>query len=199
MGEDHLRPGELVGEPEGVLAECGDSATRVDQHRDPALVGDREDTPHRCLVEREGVGARVELDAASTGVEAPFSLAHGIVMRVEPAERHEAAGGRRGLRQHAVVGRAVTLGLVHREDDGAGADRVERGQQLLGGAAKAVRVARARVRVGVEEREPRHVIGDRPQPLREQLGGAHRVQAYGRQAAIDPPPHRSPRGRVECR
>ena len=55
MGEDHLRAGELVGEPEGVLAERGDPATRVDQHRDPALVGDREDAPHRCLVEREGV------------------------------------------------------------------------------------------------------------------------------------------------
>jgi hypothetical protein len=174
MREDDLRGGELLREGEGVLAEGRNAATGVDQHRNPALVRNREDAPYGRFVEREAVGAGMELDPTRAVVETTLGFAHRIVAGVEPAERDEPAVGRGGLGEDAVVGRVVAVGLVHREDDGAGADRVQRRDQLARRAGKAVRVARARVRVRVEEHEVRDFGLRRGQQTGEHLGGAHR-------------------------
>jgi hypothetical protein len=54
---------------ERVLAERRDSAPGVTEHGDAALVGEREHGLEVRVVERERLGARVQLDAAGAGVE----------------------------------------------------------------------------------------------------------------------------------
>ena len=61
-----------------------------------------------------------------------LASARAIVVRIDPAEGDQAAGGARGGGQRLVVGRRVAAGLVHREGDGARSGRLDRRQQLLG-------------------------------------------------------------------
>ena len=69
MGEDQPRVGELLGELDGVQPERGDPAAGVDQDGQRALVRERDDRADRRVVERELLGARVELDPLRAGGE----------------------------------------------------------------------------------------------------------------------------------
>jgi len=64
---------------------------------------------------------------------------------------------------------------VHREDGGTRAHRREGGDQLLRGAAKAVRIVLADVRVGVEELDGRQLV----EPGREGIAQAATIEGKG--------------------
>ena len=155
MGEDQPRVGELTGELDGMQAERRDAASGVDQHRQPALVGQRDDVPHARVVERELLGPRMELDPARPARERALGLGDRVGLRVQAAERDQPALGGEGLVDHRVVGRRIAVGLVHREDEGApGVGDVEQGDQLGERLAHAVGVVFAEVRVGIPHRSP---------------------------------------------
>jgi hypothetical protein len=61
----------------------------VDQHRDPPLVGELDEVLDRRLAHREALCPRVELYAACARIEATASLSQCVVVRIDPAERHE--------------------------------------------------------------------------------------------------------------
>ena len=111
--------GELVASSSECAAERRDPAAGVDQDRQPPLVCDRDQVADRGVVEREPLGARVELDPARAGVERPLGLGDGAVVRVRRGSRDENAAGFGGGGDHEVVRLAVAVGLVHREDRGA--------------------------------------------------------------------------------
>ena len=69
-----------------------------------------------------------------------------------------------------VVGIAISVGLLHREDDSLGLKGGEQREELLVRAARPVRIVAADVRVGVEEREPGKVGQQRCEPVRDQGG-----------------------------
>ena len=57
----------------------------------PTLVGEREDRLQVWVIEREALGARVQLDAAGAGGERALGLGQRRAVRVEPAEGEELA------------------------------------------------------------------------------------------------------------
>jgi hypothetical protein len=121
------------------------------------FVGQREDLAYFGRVHQEVVRARVQLDAARPELDAPRSLGHGAVVRVEAAKRDEPAVGAGGLGEDQVIGVPVAAGLVHREDDPPGVERGQDADQLLAGQPRAIRVVCADVGVSVEEGNARQV------------------------------------------
>ena len=115
--EDQPCVRELPGQLDGVQTERGNPPAGVDQHRQRPLVGERDQIPDLWMVERELLGAGMELDPASPGREAALGLCHGILVRVHAAEGHEQPT--RFLRRldHLVVRVRVPVGLVHREHE----------------------------------------------------------------------------------
>ena len=77
------------------------------------------------MVERELLRAGMQLDPARAAGQCALDLGERVVVRVEPGEREEAALTALGLVDHHVVGGGVTVGLVHREDEGPGVDPLE--------------------------------------------------------------------------
>ena len=144
-----------------VLAERRNPAAGVDQDRHAALLGDLEQVADLRVVEREPLGARVQLDATSAGVEGPPCLPGGIVVRVHAAERHEPPAAALGLRKHAVVGLRVAVRLVHREEDGPAADPVEHLGELLEARLHAVGIVGAGVRMDVEQLDVAEPVAER--------------------------------------
>ena len=119
MGEDHAGVGVVARVADHVLAQRRDPAPGVDQDRERALVREREQPRHVRVVERELLGARMQLDAAAPWRERPLGLGQRPLARLDPAERHhQAVAGRRRL-DHEVVGRRVAVRLVHRKDEAA--------------------------------------------------------------------------------
>ena len=96
MGQDQPRVRVAAGQLEGVAAERRDAAPGVHEDRQPPLVGQREQPLDLRMVEREPLGARVQLDPARAAREAALGLGDRIGVRVDAAERHEPAV--RGLR-----------------------------------------------------------------------------------------------------
>ena len=80
----------------------------------------------RRLGEGEALGPRMKLDPAGAGVEAARRLGHRAGVRVDAAVRDQHASDSAAAASDEVVGRPVAVGLVHREDDGAGAARGSR-------------------------------------------------------------------------
>ena len=115
MGEDQPGVGELLGELDGVQAERRDPAAGVDQDRQRALVGERDDRVDLRVVERELLGARVELDPLGAGRERALGLGNRVVVRVDTAERDDQPVRVSGGGEHVVVRGAVAVGLVERE------------------------------------------------------------------------------------
>ena len=153
MGEDE--PGVRVGpgERDGVGPEGGDAATRVDEDRQVALVGDGGEFADGGVVERELLGPRVELDPLGAGLERAQRLPGRVPgVGAHPAERRQQAVGGGGRLQHHVIGRRVAVGLVHREHERPpGAGVAEGADQLRRGLAHAVGVVVPQVGVSVEQ------------------------------------------------
>jgi hypothetical protein len=116
------------------------------------------------VVERELLGARVELDAARAARERALGLGERVVLGVEAAEGEQPAAGGLRLLDHHVVRRRVAVRLVHREHERPRVDLLERPRQLLAAAAVAVGVVRSDVRVGVERLEVREVLAQPFEP-----------------------------------
>jgi hypothetical protein len=81
-----------------------DAPPRVHQHRQPALVREREHRPQARVVERELLRAWMQLDPPRAAGERTLGLGQRVVMRVESGEREQAAAARLGLLDHHVVG-----------------------------------------------------------------------------------------------
>ncbi|MDX6719835.1 MAG: hypothetical protein QOJ63_2089 [Solirubrobacteraceae bacterium] len=86
-----MGPRERGCQLEHVRTERWDPAPRVDEDRQPALVGLGDDLPHARIAEPEPLGARVQLDAARARRDAAAHLGDGILARVNAAERDEPA------------------------------------------------------------------------------------------------------------
>ena len=85
---------ERARELDGVDAERGDPAAGVDEDGQLALVGEGGELAHGGVVERELLGARVQLDALGAGVQRALGLgARAAVVGVDAAEGGEQAVG----------------------------------------------------------------------------------------------------------
>jgi hypothetical protein len=177
VSEDQPGVGVSTGELDGVEAEGGNPASGVDQDGQCALVSQGDEVTDGGMVERELLGARMKLDAPRPCGQGPLGLGNGILVRVDAAERNQAAVTAGGGLDHHVVGGAVALGLVHGEHEGAaGVGDLESGQKLLRGLLHPVRVVSPDVGVGVEELDARNLVEDDLGPRADHLddaGGVH--------------------------
>jgi hypothetical protein len=127
----------------------------VHDHRRPPLLREREHRLELGNVEREVLGARMQLQAPRSRLERALGLGHRLVPGVEPGEGHHSPAGGRGLGDHPVVGLGVAVGLVHGEHRPASAGGLQAADQVLGLASEAVRVVAADVGVHVERLDAR--------------------------------------------
>jgi hypothetical protein len=164
VGEDQPHAGVALARLHGVAAERGNPAACMDEHRQPALIREREHRLERGVVEREPLRARMELDPACATVEGALGLGERVVLGVEPAEREQPSVRPLGLVDDHVVGGRIAVGLVHREDESARVDSLERADQLFAAASVAVRVVEPDVRVDVEQVEVRDVFAQPVEP-----------------------------------
>ena len=146
-------PGIAPGELDDGLAEVRDAAAGVEQHRRAALVGQRDDLLDDRVRQAEGVGARVQLEAARArppGSARPRPRRRRRSGRCAPAPPGARSDAARGG-EDGVVGRRVAVGLVHREEQRAPvAGGVEAADDLLRGRLAPVGIVLADVRVRVE-------------------------------------------------
>ena len=99
------------------------AAAAVDEDRDAALDGEREDRLEPGVSDRELLRARVQLDPAGAAVEAADSLVERLGFEIEPHERDKQALRPLGRRERPVVRRAergLAVGLVEAEHERAG-------------------------------------------------------------------------------
>lgn len=130
----------------------------MDDHRQSALIGEGEDVADLRRAEPEALRARMQLDAARPEGHRPLGLAPPAVERVDATKRDEPAVESGGGSKHPVVRGPVGPGLGEREHHGARVDHGERGDELLGIEAGAVRVRASEMGVRVEQPQV-------PQPL----------------------------------
>ena len=150
-----------------------------------ALVGERDDLLDHGSRELEALGAWVQLEPTAPASRQRRASRHGTAWRVEP--RRARAGARPRPpppREHAVVGRrvAVGLGVVGNTSAWAWPARSSAATTLLGRAAKAVGVVRARVRVRVEPLGPLREV----RPARSAIEGAGSGRRTVRRARSQP-------------
>ena len=105
VGEDQLRAGVRVDETLEPFGDRRQAAAGVDQDRDAALGGEREDGGEPLVVEQELLRARMELDPAGAEVEAAVRLLDRPLVEREPHERDQPALGARGELERPVVAR----------------------------------------------------------------------------------------------
>ena len=115
VGQDQLRVRMALDQVAQVVGDRGQAAAGVDQDGHAPLGRDAEHRVQGALAEVEGLGARMQLDAAGAGVERALGLLDRPLGQVEPAERDEHPLRRRRPLEHAVVRHAVgrmPLGVV---------------------------------------------------------------------------------------
>ena len=132
----------------------GQPATAVDEDRHGALDGEREDGLQPLVAQREGLRARVQLDAARPAVEAALGFLERLRGEVEADEGDELPLGALRVRERAVVRhgeRGLAVRLVEAEHERAAEPvAVERPRELVVVPDHPVDVV-AEVRVDVEE------------------------------------------------
>ena len=112
VGDDQLRVGVALDEVAEVVCDRREAAAAVDQDRDAALGGEREDGSEPVVVQKERLRTRMELDPARAAVEAALGLLDRSSRRGRAART--GSGGRRSARR----GRACGRSLHGRRDDG---------------------------------------------------------------------------------
>ncbi len=151
MREDHAGVRVVTRVPDHVLTKRRDPASGVDQDGERAIVREREQPGHVRMVECELLRAWMQLDSPRAPGERPLCLEQRPIARFDTAERHEQAVAAGCRLDHEVIGRLVSVRLVHREDKAATCIRdAQPGQQLLRALAHTVRVVLPEVGVGVE-------------------------------------------------
>ena len=148
-------------------AEGRDAPARVAQHRQVLGVREREYAGEPGMVERELLGAGMQLDAQRALAQAALGLGQRIVVGVQAAERKQPPVGGGGVGEDHVVRRRVAVRLVHGKDDRPGVDVLQRRGELLGRAAVAVGIVGAQVRVGVDRLQAGHVAAQAIEPGKE--------------------------------
>jgi putative intracellular protease/amidase len=164
-----------AGDVDGVAPERGDAAARVDDHGQPALVGQGEHRLDALVGQPEALGARVHLDADRARGERALGFGKRVVRRIDAQERHEPPARLGGLADDAVVRPRVAVGVGQREDRRARAGQLERLDQPRRGQREAVGILPARVRVDVERLDPRDELADRLVPRVDEMVGVHVV------------------------
>ena len=122
VGEDQLRAGVRVDEALEPFRDRRQAATGVDQDRNAALGGEREDGSEPLVVEQELLRARMELDPAGAEIEAAFAPPRSALRRARAARTGQ--GGPPSARRTRASGRCprgsrVPVGLVEAEHVGA--------------------------------------------------------------------------------
>ena len=92
VSDDQADIGVAVDECRQVIADRREAAAAVDQDRDVALDGEREDVVEAPVTDRELLGARMELDPAGAEIEAADRLLDRPLLEVEPDERDDPIG-----------------------------------------------------------------------------------------------------------
>ena len=98
------------------------AAPAVDEDGHPTLRREREDRVEPIVVQEEALGARMQLDAARSAVEAAHRLLDRLLGEVETNEGDEETSGARGRGKRAIVRRTegrVAVGLVEAEAERA--------------------------------------------------------------------------------
>ena len=145
----------------------------MDDHRQPALRGDREHCRHARMAQVEPLRPRMQLHSAGTGGQAPLQLADRVRVRIDSAEGDEPTlrcfrGG-----EHGVVRLPVSGRLHQREDHGPASDQGERFREFAHGAAPAVRIVAAEVRMGIEQPHSWQPFDQTAKPRQQELVGVH--------------------------
>ena len=111
------------------------------------------------MVERELLGARVELDPTGAGRERTLRLGERAVAGLDATEGDEQAIRLPRRLEHHVIGRRIAIGLVHREHKSpACVGRGEHRQQFLGRLFHPVGIVAPEMRVRVEQLQARHLL-----------------------------------------
>ena len=115
------------------------------------------------MVERELLGAGMQLDAPRTRVQSPSCLRDRVLIRRrrDPAERDQHAGPIRRCAEDHVVGRRVPVGLVHGARERPPRTRaVKAVEQLPWRLLHPVGIVAPEVGVGIEELDPGNELAD---------------------------------------
>ena len=185
-------PGCSCARRRGGLAEVRDAAARVEEHGRPALAGDGDDPADDGVRQAERVAARMELDPARARVQAAQHLVDGAGgLRVDPAERLEAAAGARARGEDGVVGRRGSRRAPawRRASARSWPRGVEAVEDVLRHRLVAVGVVVADVRVRVEPRQRIVAL-----PLAQQERGEVRIQLVSARLRRAAQSRRSPAG-----
>ena len=154
VGDDELRLGIALDEPEQIVGNGGKAAASVDENRSAPFGGQREDAVEPLVVQEKRLRARVELDAERAAVEAARCLFHGAFRQIQPRERDQHAVRLRGGFERTVIRRAeggMAVGLVQAEAERPrGTGVAQEGEHLLQRAVRAVDIGSA-VEVSVED------------------------------------------------
>jgi len=112
------------------------------------------------MIERELLGARVQLDPLRAPAQCALGLLDGAsAVGTDPAERRQQAVRATRRLDHHVVGRRIAVRFVHREHERAPRLGLpEDGEQLRECLAHAVGIVLAEVGVGIEQLHPRDLF-----------------------------------------
>jgi hypothetical protein len=88
----------------------------VDDHRQPALRGDREHCRHARMAQIEPLRPRMQLHSAGTAGQAPLQLSGRVRVRIDSAEGGEPTFRCLRGREHGVVRLPVAHPFHQRED-----------------------------------------------------------------------------------
>ena len=145
VGEDQPGVRELLGELDGVQAEGRDAAAGVDQHRQRALVGERDQGPDRRVIERELLGAGMQLDPRAPASSARSASGRGSSCGLTRQNGTSSPSGSRAAASTASLAGAVAVGLVEREHEraaGVGRLRARRSARRRSASSRPGRSAR---------------------------------------------------------
>jgi hypothetical protein len=173
VGEDQPHARMAGAGLDGMPPERRDAAARVDHDRQAPLSGEREHRLEGRVVQRELLGPRMKLDPACSAFQGALDLGERLVMRIEPGEREQQAVALLRLPDDHLVRGRVALELVHREDERAGTDLLERPGQLGAAARVAVGVVEPDVGVCVERLDVRHRLAHGVEPREHARIGDH--------------------------
>ena len=137
VGDDQLRLRVPVDEPREVVGDRRQAAPAVDEDGHPTLRREGEDRVEPIVVQKEALGAGMQLDAARAAVEAAHGLLDRLLGEVEPNKGDEETTGTLGRGKRAIVRRSegrVAVRLVEAEaeraaDTGASEERGKLGER----------------------------------------------------------------------
>ena len=105
-----------------VGAEGRDPAAGVHDHRQPALLCERQDPADSRIARRKALGPGVQLDPGRPSGDRPLRLLNTACVWIDAAERHQPPAAVLRCGEHAVVSGTIGTRLREREHDGPRVD-----------------------------------------------------------------------------